>query len=497
MAADHPTSPPAPSRTADALVVGAGIAGLTAAFRLRGAGLRVTVLEAGSEPGGAIATVRVNGHLFERGPNTVLSSAPSLAELIDDAGLRARAVESRPMAGRRLVWRHGRLHALPEKPPHLLRCTALSPLGRLRLLLEPLVPGRKTEGGAAADETLESFFRRRLGAEATAGLADPFVTGVFAGRLDRLGVDAFPRLAQLEREHGSLLKGLLRTRKAQRAKKEGGELTEDGTLRSGPAPLISFPEGLQQLPRTLAAELDDGEGSGVLYGQRATSVERRSGHWRVRCTTGNAEEVVHAGTLLVLATPARTAAELLDGPLDGNGHAMGFLLELEHPHVATVGLGFRRAQVAHPLDAFGLLVASDSRLAHDVLGVLFPSSIFPGRAPAGEVNLVVMAGGSRDPKAAELGENELVERVRAALATLVQAEGEPTACCVSRWPRAIPQYPPGHLRRVEALRQQLARMPGLAVAGNWLEGVGLEGAVASGAAAARQLLKTSPIPRTP
>jgi oxygen-dependent protoporphyrinogen oxidase len=468
------TANPSPgTHEADAIVVGAGIAGLTAAFRLQRAGLRVGVVEAAETVGGAIASARVNGHLFERGPTTVLSTAPHLAALIDDADLRGEAVESRPMAGRRLVWRHGRLHALPEKPPQLLRCTALSPLGRLRLLMEPLVPGRDRHD----DETLGQFFRRRLGREATAGLADPFVTGVFAGRLDHLGVDAFSRLAELEREHGSLLKGMVRARKAQKARaEEAGE-----TLRSGPAPLISFADGLGHLPAALVEYLGRDGASRVLTDHRAIAIERDGDAWLVRMEDRDAPL---RAPRLVIATPAAAAAELLGSVL---GEDLDFLRNLDHPHVATVGLGFRCRDVDHPLEAFGLLIASDSRLEHDVLGVLFVSSIFPNRCPEGEVTLTVMVGGSRDPGTAELDDGALVERARGALGTLVGARGEPTAVCVSRWPRAIPQYPPGHANRVAALRRRLGLEPGLAVAGNWLDGVGLEGAVASGDRAAKAL----------
>lgn len=463
---------------ADAIVIGAGIAGLTAAFRLQRAGLRVGVVEASESVGGAIASARVDGHLFERGPTTVLSTAPHLAALIDDAELRSEAVESRPMAGRRLVWRHGRLHALPEKPPQLLGCTALSPLGRLRLLMEPLVPGRDRHD----DETLGHFFRRRLGREATAGLADPFVTGVFAGRLDSLGVDAFSRLATLEREHGSLLKGLVRARKAQKAAaEEAGE-----TLRSGPAPLISFADGLGHLPAVLAEGLERDGTSRVLTGHRALAIERDGDDWLVRV---EGRDVPLRAPRLVISTPAASAAELLGGILDEE-ESFDFLRNLDHPHVATVGLGFRRQDVDHALDAFGLLIASDSRLEHDVLGVLFVSSIFPNRCPEREVALTVMVGGARDPSAAELDDGALVERARGALGTLVGARGEPTAVCVSRWPRAIPQYPPGHASRIMALRERLGRESGLAVAGNWLDGVGLEGAVASGDRAAEELSTT-------
>ena len=455
------------------VVVGAGIAGLTAAFRLSRAGADVRIFEASSRAGGTVASSRRDGHLFEHGPTTVMSTAEHLSALIDDLGLRSRAVLSADMAGRRLVWRHGRLHALPEKPPQLLTCSALSRLGRARLLLEPLIPAKRDR----EPETLESFGKRRLGKEATAGLLDPFVSGVHAGRLDRLGVDAFPRLALWERAHGSLFRAALEQR---REKKRLAQL-EGQEPRKGPAPLISFPEGLEELPRALAEKL----GSQLSCDRKVTSMGRVGSHWRVSLESKDGTTETMLAAAVIIATPASTAADFLEPWV---GSEMGFFRALDHPHVATVGLGFRRQEVGHPLNAFGLLCAGDSRLVDDVLGVLFVSSIFPGRCPEGEVTLTTMVGGSRDPYAAKDDDSALVARVRSALKTLVQAEGEPTAELVTRWRRAIPQYPPGHGVEVDRLRSRLGRLMGLHVAGNWLDGVGLEAAVASADRAARETL---------
>ena len=463
-----------PAASASALsiaVVGGGIAGLTAAFRLHRAGARVRLLEASDRVGGPLCSESHEGRLFELGPNTVPSTAPRLGALIDDLGLRERVQLSRPVAGRRLIWRRGRLHALPEKPPQVLTCSALGPLAKLRLFAEPLIPARKN----TEPETLLSFGRRRLGKGVTAAFLDPFVIGVYAGRLDRLGVDALPRLAEMERNHGSLFHALM----AQKRERDAA-----GTERiAGPPPLVSFPTGLETLPRTVTEVL----GGAVSKGSRVTAIDNRDSGYRVTYTRDGAAQTLDVDAVVV-ATPAHVTAGLLSPYLTPKQRAD--LDDIEHPFVATVGLAYRREDVDHPLGAFGVLVASDSRLPadSDVLGVLFPSSIFEHRCPEGEATLTVMIGGARDPGAAELDDPALAERARNGVRHLLGARGEPTCQRVTRWPRAIPQYGPGHGNRIAELRAHLAERGGLAVAGNYLDNVGVEGAVASGDSAAQAIL---------
>lgn len=445
------------------VVVGAGIAGLTCAYRLLKAGVEVHVFEAASRAGGMIHSERVGGHLFERGPTTVLSTSPRINALIDDAGLRSRALLSAEQAGRRWVWRHDRLHKLPDSPQALFTCGALSLPGRLRLMLEPLISARLK----GPPETLEQMGHRRLGKEATAGLLDPFVTGVYAGRIDRLGVDALARLKNWERVHGSFFRAALAQQKAKaEERRRRGE-----SKPSGPPPLISFPNGLAELTDTLAQDL----GPRLHLGSRVRSLGRTGAHWRVAVRSAGQDSTAMASAVIIAGSAGATGS-LLE-PWFGDDVA--YLGRVETPHIATVGLGFPRRQVANALDGFGLLVASDSRLSADVLGVLFVSSIFPRRGPENEVTLTTMIGGDRDPGAAEVDDEALVRRSRAALERLLGATGEPTARCVTRWHRGIPQYLPGHLESVERVRQRLSQTVGLYAVGNWCQGAGLEATVAA------------------
>ncbi|MGM0574391.1 MAG: protoporphyrinogen oxidase [Myxococcota bacterium] len=453
------------------VVVGGGVAGLATAWTLQRAGAPVMLLERTDEVGGVMGTRVVGGHRFETGPTTVMASAEEIGRLIDEVGLREHVVKSRPEAERRLIWRHGRLHELPSNPAALATSGLMTWKGKLRLLAEPFVSAPKEP----RDETLAQMLRRRLGAEAVEGFVDPFVGGVFAGRVDELGVDAFPKLRDLEREHGGFVRGMFAKRK---------ERKNGGPRKKG---LLTFPEGLRELPDAIREAL----GTRVRLGHDVTRLERVEGDgavaWRVHAQA-DGRGVTYDAAAVVLATPAWAAATLLE-PLDEE--AAGLLEPIPHPHVASIGLGYPEDAVEGDLNAFGLLTASDSPIPEDepILGVLFNSSIFPGRAPEGHVTLTVMIGGARDPDAREASDGALVDRARKALAALVGARGEPTAVAVNRWPRAIPQYEPGHARRIERVLERIAGLGPLLLAGNYLEGVGVDPSVGTGFAAAETLLR--------
>jgi oxygen-dependent protoporphyrinogen oxidase len=449
----------------EVLIVGGGAAGLAAALELTKGGREVLLLEKASRPGGVIHSRWVAGHLFEEGPSTVLASGEHILPLVRELGLDRELVLSRPEAKRRYIWRHGRLHPAPLGPGALLTTRLLSVRGKLRALWEPFVRAPELP----RDETLRTFLERRLGREAVDALVDPFVTGVFAGNPDQLGSDAFARLADLERDHGSLFRGML---KQPRQGKPG---------RPAVSGLVSFAEGLQRLPQAIASGLGDQLRTGV----EVASLGRTGNRWQVETADGS----TWRAPALVLATPAWAAAALLQ-PIAAE--AARILAAIPHPEVVAIGLGHLRHQVAHPLDGFGILCASDSPLPNGVgpiLGVLFPSSIFPGRAPEGAVSFSVMLGGTRDPEAASLDDSALVRRACQAVGALCGAEGEPTAVWVARHPRSIPQYTPGHRRRIEEVRKLLGGLPGLRLAGNYLDGPGLDPTVGSGLRAARSLLE--------
>jgi oxygen-dependent protoporphyrinogen oxidase len=444
-----------PDERLDTLILGAGISGLTTAFWLRRAGRRVAVIEAAPRAGGSIETWTDGPWRFEMGPNTVLESRGEVTRLLDASGLQSEKIVAAPAGKRRFLWKHGRLHALPGGPPGFLTTQLFSPGAKLRLLKEPWI-GRPAAG---TEESIAQFVTRRLGPEFLRYAVGPFVSGVYAGDPERLSVRwAVPKIWSLEAEHGSLIRGALARRK-------------------GPQPggaMFSFPRGLEELPRRLAREIGD-----VRTGVAAQRIVRSGGGWRVETSAGPLE-----ADRVVLAVPADAAARLLDEATGGRGRLFA---EIPYAPVAIVSLGYRRADVAHALDGFGFLAPRGEGLR--VLGCLFPSQIFPDRAPEGQRALAAFLGGRTDPEVVALDDAGILAAVESDLRQALGVRSTPVLVRIRRWPRAIPQYELGHGRFVERATEIEQELPGLHIGGNFLRGVSVADCIKNATELAEEILR--------
>ena len=437
-------------------VVGGGITGLTAAWRLHTQGHRVTLFESADRLGGAVSTVARDGWLIETGPNSLLES-PHFDALVTGLGLESERLYAAPAAKNRYLVRDGRLVPVPMAPHKLLTTPLFSLRTKLRLFAEPFMRARVRP----ADVSLAVFVRDHFGQEIVDYAINPLVAGIYAGDPETLSTKyAFAKLWEIEQTHGSLIRGQIAAMRERRARGE-----------KPAARIASFARGLQTLPAALAAQLPPGAiriRTSVISlspGRPWKLVSRRDG----LAATDEFDAVV-------LALPAAALAQL---PIGLAGETpLAALQQVDYPPVASLFLGFRREQVTHLLDGFGALVPAVEHRA--ILGVLFSSTLFPGRAPAGHVALTVYVGGTRQPDLARLAPEALRGRVLADLRDLLGVSGDPVFTHVTFWPHAIPQYNLGYERFLEAMTSAEARHAGFFIGGHVRDGISVANCITAG-----------------
>lgn len=448
----------------DALIVGAGITGLTAAYELHRRGIRPVVFEAGPRPGGLILTTHVDGCTIEAGPDSILASKPAAMELVRALGLEAQVQQVRTPGA--FVLRGDRLFRLPSPSllgiPQTWRALAGYDLlpwpARARLALEPFVPraGSDPDGTTLVphhvvsdtrpvenDESVASFFRRRFGAATVDLIAQPLLGGIHAGDIEQLSMASlFPRLLEIERTHGSVL----------RAPRE--------TAGGRPA-FASLADGMGTLVRALEARLPPGT---IRYDAPVEAIESRARGFRLQ---------TEESPIIIIAAPAHAAAALLR-PLDTR--AADLCARVPYVSTASVALAFPRAAVRHPLRGTGFVVAR-RHSAVRITACTWVSSKWEGRAPDDTALLRAFIGGAHDPDAVSLDDDELVAIVRRDLDRVMGLAAEPSLARVHRWRRAGAQHIVGHLSRVAEIERRLTGR-GIFVAGSGFRSVGIPDCIA-------------------
>jgi protoporphyrinogen/coproporphyrinogen III oxidase len=463
-------------------VIGAGITGLTAAFCLKRRGLPVTVYEADSRVGGVIQSIRRDGYLAEFGPNTILETSPKIGQFINDAGLAQRRLDPDPKAGARYVVRYRRPIAMPGSPLGFFTTELFSLKGKLAVLREPFVPARRD----GVEESIADFVRRRLSREFLDQAIDALVAGIYAGAPEKLSVQqAFPRLAQLEARYGSLIRGQIF---GARERKRRGEVAKDR------APKFSFDDGLQVLPEALGSQLGDA----MKLNTGVRGLAQAGSGWKVRSSAGDFDHraVIYCGTAYGLAklrlelergaTFPTAAAGNSPAPVGPAGVVdLSVFGEIRYPPVASVVLGFRRADVAHPCQGFGMLIPKVE--GFKILGTIFSSALFPNRAPAGHLVLTSYVGGERYPELASLPAERLCEVTCEDLRVLLGVSGRPTFQHCVYYPQAIPQFNLGYGRYRDRMTELESQAPGFFLAGNYRDGISLSDSMVSGINAAERV----------
>ena len=483
-----PSSPSGPLRVA---VIGGGVSGLAAAFRLTelsqqmGRFVETTLFEAGDRLGGVIETRHIDGYVVEMGSDSFITMKPWGVDLCRRLGLEDQLEQTDPAYRRTLVLRAGKPMAVPEgfmllaptKVRAVLGSPLFSPLGKLRMGLEYFIPPRKEQ----TDESLASFVRRRFGSEVFDRLVQPLIGGIYTADPEKLSLQAtMPRFIEMEREYGSLIRAA-RRQSAPPAK--AGARTDSGarysmflTLRGGLCQLID--RLIERMDRCVRIRLATAAKS-IRPAEQSEQTGSQAG-WDVALADGRSERF----DAVVLALRAYQAAALVRG----FDRALADALEsIDYASSVVVVTGHRLADISHPLDASGLVIPRIE--GREILSVSLSSRKFPGRAPAGRVLLRTFLGGALNPQMVDRSDEELISVTKAELADMLGVKGDAEFALVARYRRGMPQYHVGHVGRVAEIARLRAGHAGLFLAGNAYEGVGIPDCIHSGEQAAENVIE--------
>ncbi len=443
-------------------VIGGGISGLSAAFWLLQNNIDAFVLEQTDRPGGVIKSENIEGYLVDRAANCLLNYLPEVNILCDTVGLREEQIYRSPTARNRYLLKEGYPLPMPRGPIELINTNLLSLKGKVRLFSEPLIPRARME----KEETVSQFITRRLGREILEQVMEPFIGGTYAGDPGQLCLKStFPMLSALEERYGSLIMGaLIRRLKGSRA--------------SNPMHLFSFRQGMEALPKAIRHYLGD---RFIPYA-RVNGVERTGDiSWQIMADQGGHSTVYHTDAV-VIATPAIETARLIY-PIDPDTYEI--LKRIEYSPLAVVYTGFKREDIRHPLDGIGCMVPSKE--GGSILGTLWNSALFSGRAPEERVALTNYVGGKRHPEMVEKSDKELLDLTLPDLKNMLDIKRDPGFVSITRYNRAIPQYSIGHQNVLKRIENMPDRIPGLYITGNYLRGISVRDCISYGAKLATRI----------
>ncbi len=462
-------------------IVGAGISGLACALKLHAIDPQseIVVYERDHRAGGKILTEHVDGFTIEAGPDAFLASKRGGLSLSRELGLEDRMISPVPGNRRSYVLRNGKLVPLPQglsglvptelKP--IVQSRILSPAGKVRMAMDLAIRPRT----AIEDESLAAFVRRRMGTEMYERMIEPLLSGIYAGDGERLSLAAtFPQLRASELTHGGIIKGAL-AQKQERATRDASQ-----TPRTG---FLSFEGGMSDMVDR-ALDVTRNNGTQVVLGAGCERVQAETGKPGYRLTIDRVEShTVESFDGVILAVPAWAAVPLLAEVAPTAG---GVLDRIEHVSSALIVVAFSASQLNRPLNGYGYIVPRAER--RDVMAMTWTSSKWKGRAPEGQVLLRAYVGRAGQASALDGDDASLVRLALQEMKDVLGLEVVPSLTRVYRWDRGMPQYNMGHLDRVDKIDAELARLPGIELAGNYLRGVGIPDCVVSGEAAASNLL---------
>ena len=446
------------------IIAGGGISGLSTALFLSRAGFEVLVLESRKVAGGNLLTSKPQGYQIEHGPNSTLQKPgrdeDGLGRLMAAVGITP--IVANTMANKRFIVRNQQLVALPSSLLAFLSTGAFSTKAKLRLMLEPFI------GRAKYEESIAQFVHRRLGKEFLDYAIDPFVSGVYAGDVNNLSVQAaVAKIYALEEKHGSLIRGALFGQKKNVSGMPKGRL-------------ISFNDGMESLPKAVCQALPAGS---IKFATKVVKVDKHKKMWQVYWESKGGTAGIEIADQVILSTPAPQTAKIVENisPV-----AAQLLASIQYPPILSISMGYARDKVQHPLDGFGFLVPRCEEIR--TLGSLFSSTLFPGRSPDGQVLLTNFIGGATDPAVDNDDDRALAAAVAKDLSHLLGIKGQPDFVQVTRYRESIPQYSIGYLKKLQRIKELMADSAGLHLRCNWSGGISVGDCVRNGELLAERII---------
>jgi len=434
------------------IVIGGGISGLSTAFWLKQNGVNVTILEKSNRAGGTIKTDSENGYLVEYGPNSALETTPLINKLINELGISGEKVAASKQSNKRYILKNGQLYALPMGPISFLSTRLFSVSAKLRLFKEPFIKSK-----SHPKETIAEFTERRLGREFLDYAINPFVAGVFAGNPETLNVKtAFPKLYELEQDYGSLIGGSIKSARKRKKSKEKSKQS---------AGTFSFKNGMQILTDSLLNGLKEEIKLNCDIKAICRSSSEKGISYDVEFNL-NGEHKHISSDAIVVSAPSDSASKLV-AAIDSSLSSV--IENVHYPPVNVVFMGFKNSNIGFHLDGFGYLIpAKENR---KILGTLWNSILFKGRAPEGFQALTSFVGGSRSPELTEKSDDELIDVVLREMNSIMGVEGKPDFVKIIRWERAIPQYNNSYVETFDEIERSMKQNPGLFICSNYYRGI--------------------------
>jgi len=446
------------------IIIGAGLTGLTMALYLKKAGIDFKIIEKSAKTGGVIQTISEQGFVYETGPNTGVVSSPEMTELFEELAGKCELEVADPSAKRRLIWKDRMWHALPSGLLSAIGTPLFTWYDKFRILGEPF---RKK--GTDPNEKLADLVIRRMGQSYLDYAVDPFISGIYAGDPTKLVTKyAMPKLWKLEQEYGSFIKGAMKKAKLPKTERDKKATKE----------VFSAKGGLSRLTEALTETI----GSENILLSAETIVKPTSGGFQLQVTTPEKLFTLET-THLVTTCGGYALAGLLPFL---NEEEIAPFNALKYAAVTQVLLGFKKWN-GMSLKAFGGLVPGKEN--KNILGVLFTSSFFKGRAPKGGALLSVFMGGTKRPDISRMNDEEIQSLLDGELPRMLGDRNlSPDMVRICRYPKAIPQYTEITGKRYEMIEQLQQKYPGLILAGNIRDGIGMADRVKQGRSIAEELI---------